>query len=224
MKNFSILLLATLIASPAIAEDYDDYDTYDDEPYTTETSKKSDARDTYAGIRLHRNDNIAFEIEVSGDSNKHLHNDNFGIGLTLGNRLTKNVKLEFETLYTGTTQKNDGNSYKYGVWSSMLNTYLYKSYGGAVEPYVGMGIGLSTLWSTIDMVAPPAKTYKDTDVDLSFALMTGINFALNEYVDLNFGFRYVNYGRIKHSEDVKTHIDATEIYIGGAYKFSIFDK
>ena len=47
-------------------------------------------------------------------------------------------------------------------------------------------------------------------------------FALNKYIDLNMGVRYVDYGKIKH-EHATTHIDATEFYIGAAYKFGLFD-
>lgn len=228
MKKFSLLLLAALIASPAIAEDYDDYDTYDDEPYveevaTTSSSTKSDARDTYAGLRLHRNSNISFYYERNDDSHTTIRNDNFGAGLVIGNRLTNNVKLEFETLYTGSNLDRKNSDYQYDIWSNMLNVLLYKTYGGAVEPYVGMGIGVGGIWADIqDAKYIPAVKSHGTTFDMSFDLMTGINFSLNKYVDLNMGLRYVNYGKVK-TKTATTHVDATEIYIGAAYKFGIFD-
>lgn len=222
MKKISLLLLAALIASPAIAEDYDDYDTYDDEPYVTETTaKKSNARDTYAGIRLHKNSNIAFQYERSDDSHTTVRNDNFGIGLNIGNRLTENVKLEFETLYTGSNLSKHDSDFQYDIWSNMLNVYLYKTYGGAVEPYIGMGIGFGSIWADVDDTHYAIKS-RDNYFDMSFDLATGINFALNKYVDLNLGLRYVNYGKVK-TKNATTHVDATEIYVGAAYKFGIFD-
>ena len=224
MKRISLLLLAALITSPAIAEDYDDYDTYDDEPYVAETTPttKSDGRDTYTGIRLHRNNNIAFKYERSDDKNTTLHNDNFGAGLMIGNRLTPNVKLEFETLYTGSNLTKKNSDFQYDVWSNMLNVLLYKTYGGAVEPYIGMGIGFGGIWADIEDAHLATKSH-GTTFDMSFDLTTGINFALNKYVDLNMGLRYVNYGKVK-TKDATTHVDATEIYVGAAYKFGIFDK
>jgi len=227
MKKISLLLLVALISSPAIAEDYDDYDIYDDEPYTTEvvttsSSTKSDARDTYAGIRLHRNSSISFYYERSDDSHTTLRNDNFGTGLVIGNRLTDNVKLEFETLYTGSNLSKHDADFQYDVWSNMLNVLLYKTYGGAVEPYIGMGIGVGGIWADIEKDSTNFQSH-GTTFDMSFDLVTGINFALNKYVDLNMGLRYVYYGKVK-SKEATTYVDATEFYVGAAYKFGIFDK
>lgn len=219
MKKISFLLLGALITCPVIAQDYDDLATYDDESYTT-TSEKS-SRDTYAGIRIHRNSNIAFNFEPVGANHITLRNDNFGFGLNIGNRLTDNVKLEFETMYTITSESKESTKFDYTVWSNMLNMYLYKNYGGAVEPYVGIGVGFGGIWADIE--SPFIGDSSNSYFDMSFDLLTGVNFSLNEYIDLNFGFRYVNYGKVKTRKST-THVDATEIYIGAAYKFSIFNK
>ena len=67
MKKFSVLLLATLISMPAGAEILDeDYGAYDDDfdteetysPAPTTTQKSGKSRDTYAGLRIHRNEHI----------------------------------------------------------------------------------------------------------------------------------------------------------------------
>lgn len=223
MKKISLLLLATLIATPAFAVDYDeDYDTYyEDEQYSepTITKTNSEKRDTYAGFRIHRNEHIALKYDAPGEHGKTVRSDNFGFGLNVGNRLTDCVKLEFETLYTSASENKYESDFDYDIWSNMLNVYIYKNFGGAVEPYAGVGIGVSGLW--IDMNGALGNN-KEDNFQLSFAAMAGINFALNKYVDLNLGLRYVDYGKIKHDRTT-THIDATEIYIGAAYKFGIFD-
>ncbi|MBO4625889.1 MAG: porin family protein [Alphaproteobacteria bacterium] len=226
MKKISILLLVALISAPAIANeyDYDDYDTYDEETYNAPapvTPVASTAkRDTYAGLRIHRNEHITYQFSSNGNHDTTVRDNNFGIGLTFGNRLTEYVKLEFETLYTGKQESKHNTDFNYDIWSNMLNMSLYKNYGGAVEPYVGLGIGLSGLWADIDGAWEKSK---DCDFDLSFAVMVGVNFALNEYIDLNLGLRYIDYGTIKH-DNSSTKVEATEIYIGAAYKFSIFKK
>lgn len=215
MKKISILLLCTLIATPAFANDYDnDYETYDDE-YVSYSAPKAEKRDTYVGFRIHRNEHIAYKYELDNGHSIKVRDNNFGIGLNIGNRLTNNVKIEFETMYTGESETKKGTDFNYDVWANMLNMYLFKNYGGAVEPYIGMGIGFTGIWGSVN-------ESKNSDFDMSFALMTGINFALNPYVDLNLGLRYVDYGTVKHSV-AETDIDATEIYIGAAYKFGIFD-
>ena len=219
MKKISFLLLAALIATPAIADDYDDYDTYDDYTDTSYSTKTSDNRDTYAGFRIHRNEHISVKYDRDGANDTTIRDDNFGFGLHIGNRLTEYVKLEFETLYTGASGKKQYTDFDYDIWSNMLNVNIYKNYGGAVEPYFGIGVGFSGIWGDVNGAAPKSN---DCDFGLSFAVMAGVNFALNKYVDLNLGVRYVDYGKVKH-DAATAKIDATEIYIGGAYKFSIFD-
>ena len=223
MKKISFMVLAMLISGPAFANYDQEYDTYNDEeifaePTSPTSQKRTKTRDTYAGIRIHRNQYIAYQYEASGGHTTTIRDNNFGIGLNIGNRLTDNVKLEFETLYTGKHDKQNATNFDYDVWSNMLNVYLYQNYGGAVEPYLGLGIGLSGIWANID---GPVVDSNDCDFDLSFGVMAGVNFALNEYVDLNLGLRYIDYGNVKH-EHASTKVEATEIYIGGAYKFSIF--
>jgi len=226
MKKVSFLLIATLIATPAFAnldQEYDSYD-YDDDvetysaPTATQSTTKTNKRDTYLGLRIHRNEHIAYQYKLSNGHTTTIRDNNFGVGLNIGNRLTDYVKLEFETLYTGKHEKQNSTDFDYDVWSNMLNVYLYKNYGGAVEPYFGIGMGLSGIWANIDR---PINDSHDNEFDMSFAVMAGVNFALNDYIDLNLGLRYIDYGDIKH-EHASTKIEATEIYIGGAYKFSIF--
>ena len=186
MKKLSLLLLGVLIATPAFANEYDDYDSYDDESYDTYTAPKKDVRDTYVGFRIHRNEHIVYKYEMDGAQDIKIRDNNFGIGLNIGNRLTDNVKIEFETMYTGESETKNKKKYDYNIWSNMLNMYLFKNYGGAVEPYAGMGIGFSGIWGDVD-------GSNDCNFDLSFALMAGVNFALNQYVDLNLGLRYIDY-------------------------------
>ena len=100
----------------------------------------------------------------------------------------------------------------------MLNVQIYKNYGGAVEPYFGIGVGVGGIWADI---SGEMGNHNDSDFQLSFAAMAGVNFALNKYIDLNLGLRYIDYGKVKH-DSATTHVDATEIYIGAAYKFGIF--
>ena len=61
--------------------------------------------------------------------------------------------------------------------------------------------------------------------DLSFSAMIGVNFALNERVDLNLGIKYQHYGEVEHelhgAEFATTDVDATEFYFGAVYKFGM---
>lgn len=214
MKKISVMLLCALMALPALAND--DYEYYDDYEYESSYSTtQSDKRDTYVGFRIHRNEHISFKYDLYAGGGTTVRDDNFGFGLNIGNRLTNNVKLEFETMYAGSSVKKNGTDFDFDIWSNMLNVHIYKNFGGAVEPYFGVGVGVTGLWAD-------AGGVHDDHFELSFGAMAGVNFALNKYVDLNLGLRYVDYGKIKGSI-ATTHIDATEIYIGAVYKFGIFD-
>ncbi len=225
MKKISLVLLSALVATPAFAIDYDDeYDGYyGDEQYAEPsfTKSASEKRDTYAGIRIHRNEHISFKYNVNNGDEATIRSDNFGLGLTLGNRLTDNVKIELETLYTGASENKHATNFDYDIWSNMLNIYIYKNFGGAVEPYFGIGVGISGIWADIGTNGAFAGTH-DSGFEMSFAAMCGINFALNKYVDLNLGARYIDYGETDF-DNATAHVRATELYIGAAYKFGIFD-
>ena len=45
-------------------------------------------------------------------------------------------------------------------------------------------------------------------------------FHLNRRIDLDIGFKYVNFGKVEHTRGV-SKVDATQFYIGGAYKFGL---
>ena len=55
--------------------------------------------------------------------------------------------------------------------------------------------------------------------------MLGVNFALNNRVDVNVGVKYQYYGEVEHhmhhTEYAITDIDATEFYFGAVYKFGM---
>lgn len=214
MKKLTAILLC-LISIPAFADDW-----YNEENYSYNTT--SIKRDTYAGIRLHLNKHIAFGYEEFDGWNTTLKDDDIGIGINIGNRLTNHVKIEFETSYTGGKERKYNTDFNFNIWSNMLNMYLYQQFDGAVEPYVGIGLGIAGIWGDVEKTSFSSS---DSTADLSWAFMIGINFALNDRIDLNLGAKYQNYGDLEHKNNTgayaTTEVDATEIYIGAAYKFSI---
>ncbi len=198
LPSFIILCICTL---PAFADNYE---------------YASQQRDNYLGVRLHKNDNIAFKFEAEDNLSTTLRDDRFGVGLYVGNRLTNHVKIEFETLYNSGKEKKYNNDFSFNIWSNMLNVYIYQQVEDVVEPYFGLGVGVSGLWGDIKGIT----NLSDANADMSWAAMVGVNFALNTRVDLNLGLKYQNYGNIKMN-NASTKIDATEFYVGAAYKFGL---
>lgn len=178
--------------------------------------------DTYAGFRIHKNENLAFKYDVRGNDDINIRKDNFGIGAVVGNRLSDNVKIEFETSYTGAQQNRYNTDFDFDIWSNMFNMYLFQEFSGAIAPYVGLGVGFAAIWSDID-----APTYRisDSTFDLSYQIMFGVNFALNDRIDFNLGVKYQYYGDIEHEshgrEIATTTASGTEVYFGAVYKFGL---
>lgn len=216
MKKLAFIL-GCLITIPAGAEEYlDEYDVYDTYEYSTPTA----SRDNYAGIRVHKNEQIAFKYDIHDAGNTTLRDDNWGFGAVIGNRLSNHVKIEFETMYTGLSQNKRGANYEFDVWANMLNVYLFQEYADAIAPYAGMGIGFASIWGDVDN-----PSMSDSVFDLSYSAMIGVSFALNNRVDLNLGVKYQYYGKLEHNHNGKeyaiTDVDATEFYFGAVYKFDL---
>lgn len=211
-----VFCLAVLTSIPAMAEEYwDEYEyEYDASPeYVVQ-------RDNYVGIRLHKNENIAFKYDINDGGNTTIRKDNWGFGAVVGNRLTDNIKIEFETMYTGAKQTKRDTNFDFDVWANMLNVHLFQEYADAVAPYVGMGIGFATVWGD---VSNPSMS--DSVFDLSYSAMIGVNFVLNDRIDLNLGVKYQFYGTVEHkihnARYAQTDVDATEFYFGAVYKFGL---
>jgi opacity protein-like surface antigen len=179
-------------------------------------------RDNYIGLRIHKNENIAFTYDIHGGSDTTIRRDNFGLGAVVGNKLSEHVVIEFETAYTGAEQRKYGTKYDYDIWANMFNMYLTQELEGAISPYAGIGIGFAGIWGDIKT---PANHISDSTFDLSYQAMIGINFALNERIDFNMGLKYQYYGEIEHSKNgteiAATDVSATEFYFGASYKFDL---
>lgn len=209
-----VCVLACLLAVPSFADDY--WDEYDSEITTTEH------RDNYVGIRLHKNERVSFKYDIHDGGNSTVRKDNFGFGAVVGNRLSDFAKIEFETLYTGAKQTKRTTDFDFDVWANMLNFYLFQEYAGTIAPYAGVGIGFATIWGDVNA---PYGHLSDSVFDLTYSAMIGVNFALNDRIDLNLGVKYQYYGEIEHQLNNKefaiTDVDATEVYFGAVYKFCL---
>ena len=214
MKKILAVLLCTL---PLTA--YAEYTEYDMELLANcpacdchcDSAKKS--HDTYAGFRIYKNEHSAYKYSRSHGHKTTETRDNFGFGTTMGNRLADFLRVEYETLYMGAQYSKNNKDFEYDIWANMLNAYLLHDFEGVVAPYVGAGIGLTGIWGEIDGDL-------DNAFDLSYQALVGILFTLNSRIDLDVGFKYINFGKVEHSRGV-TKVDATQFYLGATYKFSM---
>jgi len=221
MKKIAAILLLIAPLSVAMANDYGAYDEYDvaiDDEYTecpacicqTDTDA---SRDNYIGLRVYKNEHAEYAYGRAHGAKKRHQKDNFAFGTTVGNNLADFLRVEYETLYMGSKYRHHDTDYEYNIWANMLNAYLMHDFYHAASPYVGAGLGLTGIWGEIDGEL-------DNAFDLSYQAMVGVLFHLNTRIDLDVGFKYVNYGRVEHRHGT-TRIDATQIYVGATYNFGM---
>lgn len=218
MKKCLLLFASSCIACSAWGDDCRIFDAKFgvclDRCPSCECSVPSDvARGNYAGFRIYKNAHASYKY-TSDDGADHRHSDDgFGFGTTLGNNLTDYLRVEYETLYMGAQYKTDDTDFNYDLWANFLNAYLLYDIDGAVAPYIGAGIGLTGIWGEVD-------NNLDNAFDVSYQALIGMLFRLNPRIDLEIGFKYVNYGKVAQKHGT-SRVDATQFYVGAAYKFGI---
>lgn len=219
MKKIFAAIFAIMPVSGLYANDYGQYDEYGDYSVAAEQECPicecggDDDRSNYVGFRVYKNEHAAYSYNLSNGHKNKYKKDNFGFGTTVGNNLTDWLRVEYETLYMGAEYTKRYTDFEYDIWANMLNAYLLRDFEGVVAPYVGAGIGLTGIWGEINGDL-------DNAFDLSYQAMAGVLFKLNRRIDLDVGFKYVNFGKVEHHHGA-TKVDATQIYIGAAYKFGL---
>ncbi len=131
-------------------------------------------------------------------------NYNFGIGWYINNDyridlLYNKANLKFDYKQ----QKGAKNTYykhKVDISTLMLNLYRYKSISKYFDIYIGGGIGYTRI-SPVDGIIT-FNNQKDTysakpSNNFSYNLASGISFKVNNNAELNLGYRFLNYGKVK---------------------------
>lgn len=216
MKKLALIILV-LYTSGAFATDYVSDNCFDsssvckcDCDCSCDTPR---TRDNYTGIRLYKGEHNSYSYHLPNGYKEEYLTDHFGFGTVMGNRLTDFARIEYETLYMGQEYTKHDKDFDYDVWSNFLNIYGFQEFSGSVSPYVGFGLGLTAIWGEMN-------SESDSAFELSYQLMFGILFELNSRIELDLGAKYVNFGKVQYDNGVGK-IDATQIYLGASYKFSI---
>ncbi len=72
------------------------------------------------------------------------------------------------------------------AWAGMLNGYLDFNRGGAVVPYLGVGVGVARLNGT----ANGPVSFNDTDTVPAYQGMIGLALGVSDQLELDVGYRY----------------------------------
>ena len=209
MKLKCALLLTIPFAVSPVMADVADTDT----EYPICKIADTNSRDNYVGVRVYFNEHSSYSYNSPDGHTREFIDDNLGFGTTVGNRLNDWFRVEYEALYMGAnTSANDVN-FEYDIWANLLNGYLYYEIDPYIAPYVGLGLGLTGIWGEIDGDLSNA-------FDFSYQVMLGVLLELNSRIELEVGFKYVDFGTVDHTRGA-TDVDATQIYIGAIYRFGM---
>lgn len=176
-------------------------------------TEQDENRTSYAGVRVYQNVRAKYAYSPAGTPPEAREKDNLGFGTTMGFRFTPFLRGEYETLYMGASYTGTAGSFEYDIWANMFNGYLYWDIHHAIAPYIGGGVGLTAMWGSVAGVLNNAT-------DISYQAMTGILFEINDRIELEAGFKYINFGHINHTNGT-TKINATQLYLGAIYRFGV---
>ena len=135
-------------------------------------------------------------------------NYNFGIGWYINNDyrldlLYNKANLKFDY----TQQKNTKIHYEHKVNIStlMLNLYRYKSISKYFDLYIGGGFGYTRISPEdgIIMVNNQQAIYSaKPSNNFSYNLASGVSLKVSDNAELNFGYRFLDYGKVKGFDSV----------------------
>ena len=99
----------------------------------------------------------------------------------------------------------DGAAYKLKLNSQALlfNTYFDINTNSPFEPYIGAGLGVSSLKASVDEDDPSDNESYKNNTNFAWQVGAGVVYNLNRNIDLDFGYRYIDYG---HFTKKKTKI------------------
>ncbi len=120
------------------------------------------------------------EFELENDWTQHL-----GLGYAFQNGFRLEGELGHRFNNFGEDVLDDGDV---RVWSAMLNGYYDFNRGGAIEPYIGLGVGAARLG--IAATQHPTTYVDEEDTVLAYQALVGLAIGITERLDLDIGYRY----------------------------------
>ena len=168
---------------------------------------------------------------------------NIGVNLAIGTNINKNVRVEFEMAHRNKDTSHlpyegvAGSVYVEGqdnigltTTSYMVNGY-YDFYSQSVfTPYIGLGLGMAKVeyenaWSESGY-NPSSGAYMGTingkdkysKTKMVWNIALGASYKVNEKLNLDLGYRYVDYGSFTDS-DIKFETKSNEFSLGVRYAF-----
>lgn len=149
----------------------------------------------------------------------------YGAGVVVGRKLQSNLRVELEGTYrTADLSAVDADGENIQIESDvemitgMANMYYDIDMGSAVAPYVGFGLGYTSVTVSKGTAGDELLWKSDSDGVVSYQLALGLLCKLSQNVDLDIGYRY--FGTQKADFDVvDVDFQSSNIKIGLNYNF-----
>ncbi len=163
-------------------------------------------------------------------------NGNYIAGLVLGARVAPQVRAEFELSYSssdvdGTSFETSGGTSSFNAngdldaTSFLINAWYEFETNSAWRPYVGGGIGYTSLDAQVD-AATGISRFDDSDGGFSYQIGFGATIPVGNSGEIDIGYRYRETPNLKLVSDSTTDIAFDEVdyksqtlQIGYNYKF-----
>ena len=206
MKKMLLIPIALIVGTTAYAQ----------------VEQNEPARDSYIGMRLHKNANMAIDMSTNVGVYGKLQAKPWGISINAGQRVNQYITLEGEIGYGGGIRAEGfGETDTFSASAAMFNAYLHHEISEGISPYVGLGLGMGLVTGELDLYGYGIYL-SDTAISISYQLMLGVNFDVSDRFLVNVGVRYRDYGQLEMGYGTTKFlfdVDATEFNVGVAYKF-----
>ena len=227
MKRLLAMILAVGIPAMAMAEEAKDASQPEQAAEKTEVvaeKKESDnSRYNYAGMRIAKGNLYWDTYDTLNTYHLHQTTGPIGFGALIGHRFNEDMRMDLEFDYIRSSHEMPKIHEKdtFSAMTAMANFYWNWSTYKRVYPYLGVGIGASSLSLTIDF--PGYSSFEDSGFQFAYQFSTGLGFVLTDSLDFDAGLRYRNFGTVRNSNvygvDYKTDFGTWQWYVGLVYKW-----
>lgn len=151
----------------------------------------------------------------------------YAAGIGAGYKFTDYFRADITGDYLSTqktvaTDVDTGTVYKSNIrrWDGLVNGYFDFGNWGGLTPYIGGGVGFSSLRTdgSVTLGNQFTKIHGRNQYDLAWAAMAGVSYNLTPHLLLDVGYRYLDLGTYRNpTTGEKTDVDAHQVRVGVRY-------
>lgn len=154
------------------------------------------------------------------DKNKNAPTAGFGLGYNFYNEFALPLRAEFDYTFRKAVDTKDRKSSVFTenrgrLQTAMLNAYYDIYTDSDFTPYIGAGLGYANIKLEHKL---NQDSYSNSDNKFAWTLGTGVGYKVNNHIDLQLGYQYLQTGAVKYSP-FKVKASTHDISAGVNYYF-----